>query len=194
MNRAKRQTSAAALHPWARRTALLLLVLALAALLAAALAWQQRYVRYNHDLEQIEQRVQRLDGIVASAEQIDAELDAVSTAIGPWLHAGGDGASNEMVQQLRELIVAHGGTLASSQTALIPPEEDGLERVRISATISADWPQLMQILAALQIQQPPFWVYAASFMQTGSRAADAAQSARLSLQLDAPIAPAELAP
>lgn len=184
-----------ALHPWTRRTLLVLLALALLALLLAALAWQTRWARYNHDLQQIEERVERLDGIIEAGDRIDAELIAASAASEPWLHAGGPGASNDIVQQLRELIVANDGTLASSQTALVAADDDtGLQRVRISATISGQWPQLMQILAALQTRQPPFWVHSANLMQSGSRAEGAPQTARLSLQLDAPLAPVERTP
>lgn len=179
------------LHPWTRRTLIALLLLGLLALLLAALVWQARWSRYSDDLQQLEQRVERLDGIIDAGDDIEARLTAARTALEPWLHTGGDGASNDIVQQLRELIVANDGTLASSQTAHIDADEDGLERVRISATISGEWPQLMRILAALQTRQPPFWVHSASLMQSGSRADDAPQTARLSLQLDAPLASQE---
>ena len=186
--------SGAQLHPWTRNSAVALLLLCLSAILLVALAWQARWSRYNHDLQQLEQRIERLDGIMAAGDEIDARLIAAQTATAPWLHPGGDGASNQIVQQLRDLIVANDGTLASSQTALVTAEDGGLERVRVSATISGEWPQLMRILAALQTHQPSVWVNSANLMQSGSRTEGAAQTARLSLQLDAPLAGGEPMP
>lgn len=174
---------------WVRRTGIALALLALCLLAAGALLYRSLWTRYDSGLQQLEARSERLEGIVKSGPQIEALLAKARANVTPWVHSGGENAPNDVQQKLRALIVSSGGTLVSSQVALEPGVDGQMAHIRLTATVAGDWPKLVQFMEALQVQLPPFWVSSAVAMREGASNGPGPQNARLSLQLEAPLAP-----
>ena len=194
--KSNRDVSASPLSPWAQRAALVTGVFALVLLVVVAWVYWLNWARYARAQDQIDSRIARIDGILASSADIDARLAQAKTAVGPWLHKGGADAQNEILQRLREMVVASGATLVSSQAAAVPAEgEQQLARVRVSATVSGEWPQLVQLGQALQAQRPLYLVRSLNIQREGQVAGKTSQKARMTFQLEAPIsAPSEAKP
>lgn len=185
-----RQQGSPSLSPWARKAALTAALLALVVLVLLAALYAANWKRYDSAQDQIESRIARLDGTLAASADIDAKLAKARQSISPWLHTAGADSQNEILQRLRELVVSSGATLVSSQAAAVPAEADqALAHVKISATISGDWPQLVRIGQTLQAQRPPYLVRSLNLQREGQASGKTSQKARLTLQLDAPLAP-----
>ena len=174
---------------WLRRTWIVLALLAVCLLVAGALLYRSLWTRYDSALGQLEARSERLEGIVNSGPQIEALLAKARANVSPWVHPGGENAPNDVQQKLRELIVNSGGTLVSSQVALEPGADGQMSRVRLTATVSGDWPKLVRFMETLQTHLPPFWVRSVTVLRDGATNGPGPQSARLALQLEAPLAP-----
>lgn len=177
------------MNAWTRRALLAALLCALAVLAGAGLAYRTLWSSYDSGLSLLESRSERLDGLVDAGPDIATRLDAARQIVAPWLHPAGENAANDVQQRLRELISASGNTLVSSQVALEPGAEGRLARVRLTATLTGDWPRLVRFMQDLQQRSPPFWVGSANLAREGANTPGAAQTARLTLQLDAPLAP-----
>lgn len=176
------------MNTWTRRAILTVVLAVLAVLAAAAFVYYASWQRYAGAQQQLEARSERLDGLVDAGSDIELQLAAARKNVTPWLHPAGDNAQNDVQQRLRELIASSGCTLVSSQVALDPAADGKLARVRLTATVSGDWAKLVRFMEALQSRTPPFWLRSVSFMREG-QAANPTQSARLTLQLEAPLAP-----
>ncbi|QTD45045.1 type II secretion system protein GspM [Ottowia testudinis] len=177
------------LHPWSRRALLTLVAAALLVLIGCALIYRAMWSRYGAGLDQLESRIERLDGVLQSGADIQGRLAAARRQVQPWLYPGGDSAQNDVTQRLRELVVAAECTLVSSQAAAVAGEDGKLSRIRLSATVTGDWAQLLQLLERLQSQQPPLWTSSVNLMREGGNTPNAPQKARLGLQLEATLAP-----
>lgn len=179
---------------WRRRAMVSLLVLVLCALAGSALAYRALWARYDSALAQLEPRSERLEGVVNAGSEIETLLASASSTVAPLLHPAGDTAQTDVQQKLRQMIVASGGTLVSSQVALEPGEEGKLARIRLTATVSGEWAKLVTFMESLQAQRPPFWVRTANLAREGSSTGPGPQTARLTLQLEAPLAPEKAKP
>lgn len=178
------------MNPWTRKTIVAISVLLGLALLVAGLFYRATWQRYDAALQQLEARGQRLEGVADSADQIQAALVQARSAVGAWLHTGaGDAAQNAVQQKARDLITRSGGTLVSSQVALDPAADGKLAQVRLTATVTGEWADMVRMLASIQAQQPVLWVRSATVMRDGGMAAPQPQKVRVTLQLDAPLAP-----
>jgi len=175
---------------WTRRALTLVLVCAIVLLLVAAAVWHNLWSRYDNAQQQLESRAERLDGIIAAAPDIRALLDTLGSSVTPLVHPDSAGAQNEIQQQLRELITASGATLVSSQIAAEPAEENQFARVRLTATVTGEWGRLLRFMEALQTHAPVFWVRTARIMREGPNTGARGQNMRITLQLEAPLAPA----
>ena len=80
----------------------------------------------------------------------------------------------------------------SSQVALEPGADGKLARIRLTATISGEWPKLVRFMETLQTHRPPFWLRSATLSREG--VATGPQNARVTLQLEAPLAPGKAQP
>lgn len=179
------------MNVWTQRAWALTLLALLIVLAALTWGYWAAWQRYDQGLNQLEARGQRLEGVAKLGDRIQTRLDAVASNIQPWLHPGGANAANDVQQRLRELITASGSTLISSQVALQAPAEGAsLASVRLTATLSGEWAALMRFTQSLHTSTPPLWVRAASFMRDGQVDGKRGQNARLTLQLEAPLAPA----
>ena len=182
------------MNVWHRR-AIVTLVLALLVLLAgAAVSYQILWNRYDAALQQLEPRSERFEGIVQAGSEIETLLASASSAVTPWLYSSGESAQNEVQQQLRQIIDASGSTLVSSQIALEPAGENKLARIRITATVAGEWAKLVHLMESLQAHRPPFWVRSANIVREGASAGAGPQNGRLTLQLEAPLAPEKAKP
>ena len=178
-----------ALNPWARRAAWAIAAFLVALVVVVGWAYWANWARYRSAQEQLETRMARLDGILASSSEIDAQLTQARAAVSPWFHPGGSDGQNAALQGLRDLVVASGATLVSSQAAAVPAEsEQKLPRVRISATVTGEWAQLVQLGEALQAKRPPYLVHALNIQREGLANNKAAHRARMTVQLDVPLA------
>lgn len=182
------------MNVWRRRSMVLLLVLLAGVLTGAALVYRALWVRYDNALQQLEPRSERLEGVVNAGDEIETLLGAASGAVAPMLHPAGETAQNDVQQKLRQLIVASGSTLVSSQVALEPGEGGKLARIRLTATVSGEWVKLVGFMENLQTHRPPFWVRTANITREGTAAGPGPQNARLTLQLEAPLAPEKAKP
>lgn len=179
---------------WRRRAMVLLLLLLLGALACAALAYRALWMRYDNALQQLEPRSERLEGVVEAGAEIETLLDSASSTVAPMLHPAGETAQNDIQQKLRQMIMASGSTLVSSQVALEPGVDGKLARIRLTATVSGEWAKLVGFMESLQTHRPPFWVRTANMAREGTAAGPGPQSARLTLQLEAPLAPEKAKP
>ena len=73
--------------------------------------------------------------------------------------------------------------------ALEPGADGRMARIRLTATVTGDWSKLVWFMEALQVRLPPFWVQSAIVSRDGARNGPGPQSARLALQLEAPLTP-----
>lgn len=173
---------------WLRRSITALLLLVVFALTCAALAYRTLWNRYDSALQQLEPRSERLEGIVNAGAEIETLLGSASSTVTPWVHPAGESAQNDVQQQLRQMIVASGSTLVSSQVALEPEGEGKLARIRLTATINGDWAKLLGFMESLQRHRPPFWVRTVNITREGVGSGSGPQMARITLQLEAPLA------
>lgn len=179
---------------WTRRSVGVLALLLVTALVGAALVYRALWLRYDNALQQLEPRSERLEGVVNAGTDIETLLGSASGAVAPWLHPSGESAQNDVQQKLRQMIGASGSTLVSSQVALEPAAEGKLARIRLTATITGEWPKLVALMESLQMQRPPFWVRTANITREGANSGQTPQTARLALQLEAPLAPEKATP
>jgi general secretion pathway protein M len=179
---------------WRRRAMVALLVLLLGALACSALVYRALWARYDTALAQLEPRSERLEGVVNAGAEIETLLASASSTVAPMLHPAGETAQTDVQQKLRQMIATSGGTLVSSQVALEPGVDGKLARVRLTATITGEWAKLVNIMEGLQSHRPPFWVRTASLIREGSSTGPGPQTARLALQLEAPLAPEKAKP
>ncbi|BEP95134.1 hypothetical protein GmRootA79_35180 [Acidovorax sp. A79] len=179
---------------WRRHSMVLLLVLFIGVLACAALIYRSLWVRYDGALRQLEPRSERLEGVVNAGSEIETLLGSVSSTVAPLLHPAGETAQNDIQQKLRQLIMASGSTLVSSQVALEPGGDGKLARIRLTATVSGEWAKLVSFMESLQTQRAPFWVRTANIMREGASSGPGPQTARLTLQLEAPLAPEKAKP
>lgn len=182
------------MNPWTRHASTLLLCLALAVLAAAGGIYRTLWVRYDAALGQFESRSERIDGVIHAGPDIGKRLELVRNAVTPMLHSSGDNAQNDAQQKLRELITASGGTLVSSQAALETGADGKMDRVRLTATITGEWSRMVRFMQTMQTHSPVYWVRSVTLAREGGTAAVAPQQVRLTLQLDAPLAPRKAAP
>lgn len=176
------------MNVWTRRV-LVTLVLVLAGVLAAS-AWVYRmlWLRYEGAIFQLEPRSERLEGVVNAGPDIETQLDSARNTVAPWLHPAGATAENDIQQKLRQLIEASGSTLVSAQAATEPGVDGKLARIRLTATVTGEWAKVVRLMESLQTQRPPFWVRSVSMAREGTSTTEP-QNARLTLQLEAPLAP-----
>ncbi|MBV7428773.1 type II secretion system protein M [Acidovorax sp. sif1233] len=182
------------MNVWRRHSIVLLLVLCIGALACAALVYRALWVRYEGALHQLEPRSERLEGVVNAGSEIETLLSSASNTVAPLLHPAGEAAQNDIQQKIRQLIMASGSTLVSSQVALEPGGEGKLARIRLTATVSGEWAKLVNFMESLQTQRAPFWVRTANIMREGGSSGPGPQTARLTLQLEAPLAPEKVKP
>lgn len=178
-----------------RRRAVVTMLLSLVFLLAGA-AWIYQFLwgRYDNALQQLEPRSERLQGVVQAGSDIEKLLTSANEVVTPWLHPSGETAQNEVQQQLRQMIDASGSTLVSSQIALEPAGENKLARIRLTATVTGEWSKLVRFMESLQAHKPPFWTRGANITREGASNGTGSQNARLTLQLEAPLAPEKAKP
>lgn len=174
---------------WRRHAIVFLLLACAGAVICAALIYRALWVRYDNALQQLEPRSERLEGVVNAGAEIETLLSSASTTVAPLLHASGDAAQNDVQQKLRQMIMASGSTLVSSQVALEPGADGKLARIRLTATVTGEWPKLVNFMESLQTHRPPFWVRTANITREGASTGPVPQNARVSLQLEAPLAP-----
>ena len=177
------------MNAWTKRALLTALLCLMAVAGSAALIYNALWTRYDGAQSLLESRSERIDGLVGAGSDIAARLESARQVVAPWLHPAGESAANDAQQRLRELISTSGNTLVSSQVALEPAAEGGLASVRLTATLTGDWPRLVRFMQDLQTRMPPLWVRSASLAREGANTPGAAQTARLTLQLQAPLAP-----
>ncbi|MBV7540252.1 type II secretion system protein GspM [Acidovorax sp. sic0104] len=179
---------------WLQRSAATLAVLLLVAVAGASLVYRALWNRYDSALAQLEPRSERLEGVVNAGSEIETLLGTASGAVAPLLHPAGDTAQNDIQQQLRAMIMASGSTLVSSQAALEPATDGKLARIRLTATVTGEWPKLVRFMESLQVHRPPFWVRTVNITREGASSGSGPQNARLALQLEAPLAPEKAKP
>ncbi|MFN7856337.1 MAG: type II secretion system protein GspM [Acidovorax sp.] len=176
-------------NTWLRKSSLVLLLLFLIVLAGAAVTYRMLWVRYESALGQLEPRSERLEGVVNAGAEITGLLDTASAVVTPWLHPAGEAAQNEVQQQLRKMIMDSGSTLVSSQFALEPGADGKLARVRLTATVTGEWAKLLNFMERLQVHRPPLWVRTVNITREGGVSGPGPQTARLTVQLEAPLAP-----
>lgn len=175
------------MNPWTRRTLVLLAVVLLS--LAAGVAWAAYSARqrYQSALLMLEPRLQRLAGLVSAGAEIQAKRDQAARDISPWLHPKSPNATTEVQQRLRQLIDGAGLTSVALQAAE-GDASDAIARVRLVATVTGAWPAALRLLQTLSQQRPVFWIQSLQIMREGRDTPTDAQTVRLTLQIDAPVA------
>lgn len=182
------------MNVWTQRALLTLLVGLLTAAGGAAWVYRSLWSHYDSTQNQLQSRSERLDGVISVGPDIESTLQSLRDNLQPWLRADGEAAQNDTQQRLRELILASGSTLISSQVALEPAAEGKLAAVRLTATVAGDWTALARFMQTLHTTMPPLWVRSASFQRDGANTGAQGQKARITLQLEAPLTPEKAQP
>ena len=176
------------MNAWTRRALFVLIAVCavLSGLLGAGcyLVWQH----YEGAMQTMEPRIERIQGIVNAQGQIESALKNADDTLAPWLHIGGGDAQNRVQQQLRQLIDSSGTTSVASQAALEAGDGEKVARVRLTATVVGEWASVVKLLESLQAQKPLFWVRSATLMRENGGPTSEPQTARLTIQLEAPLA------
>ena len=133
------------MNVWRRHSVVLLLVLLVGAFACAALIYSTLWARYNNALQQLEPRSERLEGVVNAGAEIETLLSAASSTVAPLVHPAGETSQNDIQQKLRQMIMASGGTLVSSQVALEPGVDGKLARIRRTALLSGCAPPTSRV-------------------------------------------------
>lgn len=174
------------MNTWTQRALGVVILVAVCVLAAAGIAYRMLWQRYDQGLQQFESRSERIDGVIRAGDAINTQLAAAQGAVAPRLHPKTPNAENDIQQKLRDLVVASGATLVSSQTALEgAASNQKIVAYKLTATVSGEWVKLVRLMETLQTQTPPFWVRTVSLSREGVPTGP--QNARLTVQLDAPV-------
>lgn len=173
---------------WTRRAVWSIVAILFVGLALFSAVYWKNWLRYSDALDQLNARIERLDGLLRAGNTIDSRLEMARREVRPWLQPGGEAAQTRLSQRLRELVVSNEGTLVSAQAVMAPAEEGKIPYLKLSVTISGEWESLMRILAAVQAQQPSFWVRSSNLSREGRANLDTAHKSRLALQIDVPVA------
>lgn len=176
------------MNVWTRRALGAVVLFCGGALVVAGSIYRVLWMRYEQGLAQFESRSERIDGVILAGPAIEKRMTQARDVVRPMLHSNGLNAENEIQQKLREIIASSGTTLVSSQAALEPTAEGKkIQRYKLTATVTGEWGKLVRLMEQLQTHAPPFWIQSVSLLREGLPAG--AQNARLTVQLDAPLAP-----
>lgn len=177
------------MNMWTKRALGLLVLCVLVLVGVSGLVYRALWVRYEQGLQQFEARSERIDGVIRAGETIEKRLGVARDVVAPLLFARGTNAENEIQQKLRDLISASGVTLVSSQAALEEAGDKKIARYRLTATVTGEWAKTLRFMETLQTHTPPFWVRSVTLMREGLPTGP--QNIRLTVQLEAPLAPAK---
>lgn len=177
------------MNVWTQRVLGLLALSVTVVLIASGLVYRALWVRYEQGLSQFESRSERIDGVIRAGETIEKRLGVARDIVTPLLFFRGPNVENEIQQKLRDLISASGVTLVSSQAALEEAGEKKIARYRLTATVTGEWAKALRFMETLQTHTPPFWVRSVTLMREGLPTGP--QNIRLTVQLEAPLAPAK---
>lgn len=175
------------MNAWTQRALGLLSLLAFCVLVAMGLTYRVLWNRYEQGLQQFESRSERIDGVIRAGETIDKRLGSARETVEPLLFSHGPNAENEIQQKLRDLISTSGMTLVSSQAALESAGEKKIARYRLTASMTGGWSKVVRFMEVLQTHNPPLWVRSVTLIREGLPTGP--QNVRLTLQLEAPLAP-----
>lgn len=136
--------------------ALLVLTL-LAGYALLAWPWMAKYQFYQTHIEQLQDRLQRLNGIVASREALSAKLQQVrqeGSINAYYLNEPSPTlAATELQQKVKQIVETTGGSLVSTQ--ILPViDEDIFSRVAIQVRLTGDTPVLQKLIYALESKPP----------------------------------------
>ena len=175
------------MNAWTQRALALLIFIVLCALVAVGSVYSVLWDRYEKGLQQFESRSERIDGVIRAGEAVDKRLSSAKEAVEPRLYSHGPNAENEIQQKLRDLISASGVTLVSSQAALEGAGEKKIARYRLTASMTGGWSTVVRFMEVLQTHNPPLWVRSVTLIREGLPTGP--QNVRLTVQLEAPLAP-----
>ena len=177
------------MNAWTRRALGIVVLLCLGGLAVVGGVYRVLWMRYEQGLAQFESRSERIDGVILAGPAIEKRMTQARDMVAPMLQANGPNAENDIQQKLREIIASSGATLVSSQAALEPVAEGKyVQRYKLTATVTGEWGKLVRLMERLQTHAPPFWIQSVSILREGLPTG--AQNARLTVQLEAPLAPA----
>lgn len=176
------------MNTWTRNALTFLLTCLALACGAVALAHYILQQRYDAALRILEPRIARLQGLVSVQGDVEQALNGALEALRPSLHAGGAKAQNEIQQKLRQLIDSAGATVVASQSAYEQPSDQRMGRVRLTATVTGEWTNVLRLLETIQSQTPPFEMQTTTVMRENGNSTVEPQVVRLTLQLVAPLA------
>lgn len=177
------------MNVWTRKALGLLALFVMVLVIVSGLIYRVLWIRYEQGLQQFESRSERIDGVIRAGATIEKRLGVARDLVTPLLFVRGTNAENEIQQKLRDLISASGVTLVSSQAALEEGGERKIARYRLTATVTGEWAKALRFMETLQTHTPPFWVRSVTLMREGLPTGT--QNVRLTVQLEAPLAPAK---
>lgn len=127
------------------------------------LAWPLigKYQFYQVNIEQLQERLQRLNGMLATRELLAARLQQLRQdgAIDAYYlkESSPTLAATELQQKVKQIIEANGGSLASTQ--ILPAiEEDIFSRVAIQVRLTGDTELLQKLVYTLESNPPLLFV------------------------------------
>ena len=119
------------------------------------------YQSYRTVIEQNQERLQRLTGILASEQALETELQEVKKdkAMAAYYidKPSPTLAATDLQQQIKTIVETHGGELQSTQI-LPTSQESGLTRVAIRVQMNGDSEVLQKVLHALESSRPLLFV------------------------------------
>lgn len=116
-----------------------------------------RYSLYQHAIEDLTLRIERLGGVAKTAPELGRRVDALSDAVrtsGLTLERETPAlAAADMQRRLSDLVTEHGGEVRSTQ--MVPSvSEEGFTRVAIRVQMNGDSAVLAGILESVESERP----------------------------------------
>ena len=120
-----------------------------------------KYRFYQTNVEQLQDRLQRFNALLATREDLEAQIQAIKqnqsdkayylSQTSPTL------AASQLQQRVKQVVESNGGSLVSTQ---ILPEanEGGFSQVAIRVQMSGDTNALQQVLYALESARPLLFI------------------------------------
>lgn len=137
-------------------------------------------------LAELEPRYARLSGILTAESELEEANVKSAQTLSAYLHSSDkvlNQLGNEVQQQVRDVLVAGGLRVGSTQILPAKPDNSGFDRVQLTIKAEGELLALQTALVGLQSIKPAIFVDSFSIRIVGTPRADAAQNLSIQMEL-----------
>ena len=120
-----------------------------------------KYHFYQSNIENLQERLQRLRGMLATRRELEAQIQRVrqdsSVAVYYLKQQSPMLGATDLQQQVKSIVEANGGRLISTQILPVT-QEKGFSRVGINVQMTGDTKVLQKIIYALESNRPLLFI------------------------------------